>query len=74
MVEMLEGYPSSDAVSLPLQRREKILFLLSENEYKQPIADWDKYMFEATKLGENYYYSVIKQKISSSIDWDKVVF
>lgn len=71
-VELLSGYESPDSVIKSIQNKEKILFLLTEKEYKKPIAEWDQYMFDAKQLDENYYYSIVKGELTDSVNWDRV--
>ena len=54
-------------------RQEKIIFLLSEKEYKKPVSDWVDYLFDATRLDDNYYYSVVHGTLTDPIDWSRVV-
>lgn len=71
--DLMQGYELPEQVITAVARREKILFFLSEKEYKKPIAEWEKYLLDAQKLDNNYYYSISKDRLTDSIDWEKVV-
>ena len=49
-----------------VEKKEKILFLLSEKEYKKPIAEWVNYLFDAKKLDDNCYYSITQDYLTDS--------
>lgn len=42
-VELLQGYDVPDQIIESVAKKEKILFLLSEKEYKKPIGEWVKH-------------------------------
>jgi CheY-like chemotaxis protein len=71
-LELLQGYDIPDLILSSISKREKILFLPSENEYKKPIAEWVNYMFEAKQLDNDYYFSIVNDRITHSIKWDEV--
>ena len=71
--DLLQGYDLPDELMSAVARQEKILFLLSEKEYKKPVSEWVDYLFDATKLDDNYYYSVVHGALTDSIDWSRVV-
>ena len=71
-LELLEGYEVPDQVIASLAKKEKMLFLLSEQEYKQPVGEWTQYMVESKILDSNYYYSVVNRHLTDSIQWDSV--
>lgn len=68
---MLEGLDASDHIVNPLKSREKLLFLLTEEEYKKDVSQWHSHMFEAKSLG-NEFYAIVNGNISNAIDWDKI--
>ena len=72
-IELLEGYESSESIVTPIKQKEKILFLLSEAEYKKPVTEWVEHMFNAEQFEVNYYYSIVKSAVTDSIDWARVV-
>ncbi len=72
-LELLQGYDVPDQILESVAKKEKILFLLSEKEYKKPIAEWVKHMFDSKKLDNNYYYSIVSGQLTDSIDWGRVV-
>ena len=72
-LELLQGYDVPDQIIESVAKKEKILFLLSEKEYKNPIDEWVKHMYDSKKLDNNYYYSVVKGQLTDSIDWGRVV-
>lgn len=72
-LELLQGYEVPCQIMESITKKEKILFLLSENEYKRPISQWIEQMFDSKKLDNNYYYSIVKGQLTDSIDWDRVV-
>ncbi len=72
-VELLQGYDVPDQIIESVAKKEKILFLLSEKEYKKPIGEWVKHMFDSKKLDNNYYYSIVSGQLTDSIDWGRVV-
>ncbi|EHL29704.1 response regulator [Legionella drancourtii] len=72
-LDLLKGYDLPEQIMDSVAKKEKILFLLSEKEYKKPVEEWVKYLFESKKLDDNYYYSIIQGNITDSIDWNRVV-
>lgn len=72
-LELLQGYDVPDEIIESVAKKEKILFLLSEKEYKKPIDEWVNHMFDSKKLDNNYHYSIVNGQLSDSIDWDRVV-
>ena len=71
-LELLDGYEVPEQVIASLAKKEKMLFLLSEQEYKQPVGEWTQYMVESKMLDSNYYYSVVNRHLTDSIQWDSV--
>jgi CheY-like chemotaxis protein len=71
--ELLQGYDIPDSFLTSVAKKEKILFLLSEDEYKLPTNEWAKYLYETKKLNDKYYYSVVKNSATSLLDWNKVI-
>ncbi len=71
-LELLEGYEVPDQVIASLAKKEKMLFLLSEQEYKQPVGEWTKYMVDSKILDSDYYYSVVSRHLTDSIQWDSI--
>ena len=72
-LDFLQGYDVPDQIISSIAKKEKMLFLLSEEEYRKPIDEWITYMFESKKLDNNYYYSVIEDRLTDSVKWSKVV-
>lgn len=72
-LELLQGYNVPDPIIHSISQKEKLLFLLSENEYKKPISEWIDYMFEAKRLDENYYYSIVNERVTNSIKWHEII-
>jgi CheY-like chemotaxis protein len=72
-LELLQGYELSEQTMTAVSEKEKILFLLSEKEYKKPIANWVDYLFDAKKLDNNYYYSITQNYLTDTLDWKRVV-
>lgn len=72
-LDLLQGYELPTQTMNAVRNKEKILFLLSEKEYKKPISEWDSYLFDAKMLDHNYYYSITQSHITDSIDWERVV-
>lgn len=71
--ELLQGYDLPDDIMTSVAKKEKLLFLFSEKEYKKPVSAWLDYIFSSTKLDDDYCYSVIQGKVTDSIDWSRVV-
>ena len=67
------GYELPEQIMAAVAQRKKILFLLSEKEYKKPTDKWVNYLLDAQKLDSNYYYSITTDHITDSIDWSQVV-
>lgn len=72
-LDFLQGYDVPDQIISSVAKKEKMLFLLSEEEYRKPIDEWVRYIFESKKLDNNLYYSVIEGRLTDSVKWDKVV-
>ncbi len=71
--ELLEGYDLPEHLMVSVVNNEKILFLLSERDYKKPVSQWVNYLVDSIKLDDNYYYSIIQDQLTDSIDWSRVV-
>ncbi|MCL5071242.1 MAG: response regulator, partial [Actinobacteria bacterium] len=69
----LKDYSFPDELIKKIKEKENILFLFSENEYKEDLVEWKKYIFESQKLDDNYNFSIVVGNLTNSIDWDKVV-
>ena len=69
-ISLLEGLDSQDSLIEQIKNRDKILFLFSDNEYKESVTDWGKYVFNSTKLDDIYNYSIIENRIVDSIKWN----
>ena len=72
-VDLLKDYSFPDALIKKIKEKENILFLFSENEYKEDLVEWKKYIFESKKLDDNYNYGVVVGNLTNSIHWNKVV-
>ena len=72
-LEIAEGYDASKEIKAALHNKKKLLFLLTEIDMKKPISNWGEYLFEANKLDENHYYSIIKEKTKNAIDWNRII-
>lgn len=72
-IDLLQGYDLPEQLMVSVTNKEKILFLLSEKDYKKPISQWVDYLFDSEKLDDNYYYSIIQDHFTDSIDWNRVV-
>ncbi len=70
--DLLQGYDLPEKLMASVVKKEKILFLLTEKDYKKPISQWVDYLFDSKKMDDNYYYSIIQDRLTDSIDWDKV--
>nr|MBA2650987.1 response regulator [Tatlockia sp.] len=70
--DLLQGYDLPEKLMASVVKKEKILFLLTEKDYKKPISQWVDYLFDSKKMDDNYYYSVIQDRLTDSIDWGKV--
>jgi CheY-like chemotaxis protein len=72
-LDLLQGYDLPEKMMTAVAKKEKILVLFSEKEYKKPLTAWLEYMFDAKKLDNNYYYTITQDQITDSIDWEKVI-
>ncbi|HAT9127188.1 TPA: response regulator, partial [Legionella pneumophila subsp. pneumophila] len=48
-LDLMQGYELPEQTMAAVVKKEKILFLLSEKEYKKPIAEWINYLFDTQK-------------------------
>lgn len=71
-LDFLQGYDVPEQIISSIAKKEKMLFLFSEEEYLRPIDEWLAYVFESKKLDNNYYYSVIEDRLTDSVKWSKV--
>ena len=71
-LDLLQGYDLPDSIMTSVSKKETILFLLSEKEYKKPLAEWVNYLFDAKKLDDNYYYCITQDYLTDSIDWGRI--
>lgn len=72
-IELLEGLGASEQMIADLMSREKILFMLSEEEYEEPVEKWADCMLRAAQLNNHCWYSIIKGKVKPSIKWPNIV-
>ena len=70
--DLLLGYGFPSDLIKQIRQKTKILFLLSDSEYKEPAAQWEKYIFDAIKLDDKYSYSIVSDPITDSIQWDAI--
>ena len=70
--DLLLGYGFPSDLIKQIRQQTKILFLLSDSEYKEPSTQWNKYIFNAEKLDDNHSYSIVSGPVMSSIHWDTV--
>jgi hypothetical protein len=71
-IDLLQGYDLPEQLMLAVRKKEKLLFLLTEKDYKKHINQWVNCLFDAKKLGDNYFYSIVYDPMRDSIDWDRV--
>ncbi len=71
-IDLLEGLDFSSEIVEQIKNKSKILFLFSDEECKEPVSGWEKYIFESIKLDENYNYCIINDRITDSINWDGI--
>ena len=71
-LDILSGLASAPELTASLKRKEKLLFLLSEEEYQQPVEEWGNYLYDAKKLDDLNWYTVVKGPTKNSIHWDDV--
>ena len=71
--DLIQGYELPEQAMIAVEKKEKILFFLSEKEYKKPIIEWVDYLFDAQKLDSNYYYCIVTDHLTDSISWGDVV-
>lgn len=71
-LEVLSGLSSSDDLVDQLKQRKKLLFMLSEEEYRLPLNEWKDCLFEAKNLSKSLWYSIEKGPIKNAIDWSRV--
>lgn len=71
-LETLSGLDASEELINTLEDREKLLFMLSEDEYQQPVVQWENCLVEAKQLTSSLWYSIKKGPIKSAIDWSNV--
>ena len=50
-VELLQGYDLPEQIMESVAKKEKILFLLSEKDYKKPISEWVRLFVRFKKIG-----------------------
>lgn len=71
--ELLSGYGFSESIIKKVQKKENILFLLSDSEHKESALNWEKYIFDSNKLDDDYSYSIISGSLMKSILWERVI-
>lgn len=69
---MASGFNASKEVKATLKNKSELLFFLTEKDVKKPVREWGEYLFRATQLNDTNYYSIIQEKTSNSMIWDKV--
>lgn len=72
-VDLLTDYCFPDNMIKKIKDKENILYLFSENEYKEDISEWKKYIYESKKIDDNYSYALVVGRLTNSIHWDRVV-
>lgn len=71
-LEALSGLEAPESLVEALDKRQKLLFMLSEDEYEKSVDDWGNNLFEAKKLTNSIWYSIQKGQIKDAINWHKV--
>lgn len=66
---------ASDDLIKDLQRRKKIPFFFSEEDYEQPVSQWNKFMFDCKTISgsQSLYYAVIEGNLNKNIDEKKYI-
>lgn len=73
-IDLLEGYEAPASLIQPIQSRKKMLALISDKQYKEPLHQWKNYLFDAQKYDTHTYYSIIQQNENIlSLNRDKVI-
>ena len=72
-LQLLGDYDVPGDVLRSLENQQSMLCLVGEADYKKPLEYWIKSIYPMNKLNENYFYSVIEDKLTCSIEWDNVV-
>lgn len=71
-LEILSGLKASSEMIKNLQSRSKLLFLLDENEYQQPVEEWNTNLLDAKPLTDALWYAIVKGPIKKSLEWNKI--
>jgi len=71
-VDLLKDYCFPEELIKGIEKKEDLLFLFSENEYKEDLGNWEKYIFKSKKLDDNYNFSVVTGSLTNSINWKRV--
>jgi len=71
-LETLSGLDAEEKLINDLTSREKLLFMLSEEEYQEPVGEWNNSLFEAKELTSPLWYSIKKGPIKTAVDWKQI--
>ena len=72
-LDVLSSLEHSEQVIDALESREKLLFMLSDDEYEKPVSQWGQCLFDAKKLSDTCWYSIVHGHIKDTIQWRKVI-
>lgn len=70
--DMLESLGGSADLVKNIEKGQKILFLLTESDHKKSLVDWNKNIFSSERLNDSFVYSIIKDKVNQSINWEDI--
>lgn len=71
---LLSGYDFPSEIISTLFSRKKMLYLFSESDYKKPVTEWIKNLWDSEILDDRHYYSIINEMtLVELIDWSRVV-
>jgi CheY-like chemotaxis protein len=71
--QLLNSMDVDASVVQLVAEQKQLLFFLSAEEQRRPIAQWNNFIFDAMPLDGEYFYALIRGKTQNTIEWDKII-
>ncbi|HAU1599225.1 TPA: response regulator [Legionella pneumophila] len=71
-LELLDGYEGCENLVKAILKKQKILFMPTECDYKLSIQEWDKYLININEINNTHYYALFKGHFTEQIEWEKI--
>lgn len=71
--QLLNSMDADASVVQLVSEQKQLLFFLSSEEQRRPIAQWNNFIFDAMPLDGEYFYALIRGKTENIIEWNDII-